>query len=102
MARNSGRRGDVYTYSVEAQTVIVPHRGAAMPRVLVLISFAAVSLWGCALSPAQIGMDEPQVQARMGKPETVRKGTDGSQIWEFPTGPAGRQTYMVSIGPDQK
>jgi hypothetical protein len=73
-----------------------------MSRVLALISLAAVSLWGCALSPAQLGMDETQVQARMGKPETVRKGTDGSQIWEYPTGPAGRQTYMVSIGPDHQ
>jgi len=73
-----------------------------MPRTLALICVAAVSSWGCALSPARIGMDEAQVQARMGKPETVRKGTDGSQIWEYPTGPAGRQTYMVGIGPDRQ
>jgi hypothetical protein len=46
-------------------------------------------------------MDEMQVQARMGKPETVRKGADGSQIWEYPLGPLGRQTYMVTLGPDR-
>lgn len=73
-----------------------------MPRTLALISLAAVSLWGCALSPARIGMDENQVQARMGKPETVRKATDGSQIWEYPGGPLGRQTYMVTIGADHE
>ena len=74
-----------------------------MPRALALISLAAAaSLWGCAMSPVQTGMDEMQVQARMGKPETARKGTDGSQIWEYPGGPQGRQTYMVSIGADHQ
>jgi hypothetical protein len=74
-----------------------------MPRPLPLLSLAA-ALWfpGCAFSPVTTGMDETQLQARMGKPETVRKGADGSQIWEYPRGPLGRQTYMVTLGPDQK
>jgi len=46
-------------------------------------------------------MDEAQVQARLGKPETVRKNSDGSQVWEYPTGPAGRQTYMVRVAADR-
>jgi len=46
-------------------------------------------------------MDEAQVQARLGKPDTVRKNSDGSQVWEYPTGPAGRQTYMVKVGADR-
>jgi hypothetical protein len=71
-----------------------------MPRALLLTLAAAVSLWGCGFSPVKTGMDEAQVQARMGKPETVRKGADGSQIWEYPRGPLGRQTYMVTLGPD--
>jgi len=45
-------------------------------------------------------MDEMQVQARMGKPETVRKNSDGSQVWEYPLGPLGRQTYMIALGSD--
>jgi hypothetical protein len=75
-----------------------------MPRALPLPSLAALALtvWGCAaVSPVKSGMDEMQVQARMGKPETVRKGADGSQIWEYPLGPLGRQTYMVTLGPDR-
>lgn len=73
-----------------------------MPRALPLLSLAAAaSLWGCALSPVSNGMDEMQVQARLGKPETVRKVADGSQIWEYPGGPLGRQTYMVTIGADR-
>ena len=72
-----------------------------MPRALLtlpLVAFAA-SLWSCAtFSPVTNGMDEMQVQARMGKPETVRKNSDGSQVWEYPGGPYGRQTYMVTVG----
>jgi len=72
-----------------------------MPRALLLTLAAALSAWGCALSPVTPGMDEAQVQARLGKPETVRKNSDGSQVWEYPTGPAGRQTYMVRVGADR-
>jgi outer membrane protein assembly factor BamE (lipoprotein component of BamABCDE complex) len=62
---------------------------------------ALVCLWGCAvISPVKNGMDEMQVQARMGKPDTVRKNSDGSETWEYPLGPAGRQTYMVTVGSD--
>ena len=74
-----------------------------MRRTLPLISLAlALSFPGCAVGPVATGMDEAQVEARMGKPETVRKGADGSQIWEYPYGPAGRQTYMVILGPDHR
>jgi len=73
-----------------------------MPRVLPTPVLAAlVCLWGCAvISPVKNGMDEMQVQARMGKPDTVRKNSDGSETWEYPLGPAGRQTYMVTVGSD--
>lgn len=72
-----------------------------MPKALVALSLAvlAASLWGCAtVSP---GMDEVQVQAKMGKPETVRKNSDGSETWEYPMGPLGRETYMVTVGSDR-
>jgi len=72
-----------------------------MPRALLLTLAAALSMWGCAFSPVTPGMDEAQVQARLGKPETVRKNSDGSQVWEYPTGPAGRQTYMVRVAADR-
>jgi hypothetical protein len=75
-----------------------------MPKLMRLtLSFAALaaSLWSCAaVSPVTGGMDAMQVQARMGKPETVRKNSDGSETWEYPGGPLGRQTYMVSLGSD--
>jgi hypothetical protein len=74
-----------------------------MPRPPAALSLSALALCilGCAaISPVKNGMDEMQVQARMGTPETVRKGADGSQIWEYPGGPLGRQTYMVALGAD--
>ena len=74
-----------------------------MPRTLPALSLAAcvVSLWGCAaISPVTSGMDETQLRSRLGKPETVRKNSDGSETWEYPEGPLGRQTYMVTVGSD--
>jgi hypothetical protein len=70
-----------------------------MPRALLALSFAALA--ACAgFSPVSGGMDETGVQARLGKPETVRKNPDGSETWEYPGGPLGRQTYMVTMGSD--
>lgn len=74
-----------------------------MPRTPLALSFAAlaVCLSGCAaVSPVTGGMDEMQVQSRLGKPETVRKSSDGSETWEYPQGPLGRETYMVTMGSD--
>ena len=74
-----------------------------MPRTLLAATFAALaaSLWGCAgISAVTTGMDEKQVQAKAGKPETVRKNADGSEVWEYPGGPLGRQTFMVTVGSD--
>jgi outer membrane protein assembly factor BamE (lipoprotein component of BamABCDE complex) len=73
-----------------------------MPRTPPALCFAALAaaVSGCSLTPVKTGMDEMQVEARMGKPETVRKNTDGSQTWEYPSGPLGRQTYMVTVGSD--
>ena len=34
-------------------------------------------------------------------PETIRKNADGSEVWEYPGGPLGRQTYMVTLGSDR-
>jgi SmpA/OmlA family protein len=62
----------------------------------------ALLAMGCAsfdsLSP---GTPAQQVQARVGAPSKVWKSPDGSEVWEYPQGPLGTETYMVTLGPDQ-
>ncbi len=68
---------------------------------LPLFAFAAL-LAGCAnFTAVSSGMPAQQVQAKLGTPETVRKNADGSEVWEYPGGPLGRQTYMVTLGSDR-
>src|SRR5260221_11425263 len=68
---------------------------------LLLLALAA-SLAGCAnFAAVSNGMPAQQVQAKLGAPETVRKNADGSEVWEYPGGPLGRQTYMVTLGSDR-
>src|SRR5437879_7543300 len=67
-----------------------------------LLSALAASLAACAnLAAVTSGMPAQQVQAKLGAPETVRKNADGSEVWEYPGGPLGRQTYMVTVGSDR-
>ena len=69
-------------------------------KVLALAS--ALLLAGCAgFAAITPGTPAQQVQARMGAPADVRKAPDGSEVWEYPMGPLGLETYMVSFGPDQ-
>ncbi len=74
-----------------------------MPKAALGLLFAlAALLAGCAsFSAVSSGMPAREVQAKLGSPETVRKNADGSEVWEYPEGPLGRQTYMVTLGSDQ-
>ncbi len=86
------------------ESVIVPHWLDIMPKpALSLLHLAlAASLAGCAnFTAVTSGMPAQQVQAKLGAPETVRKNADGSEVWEYPGGPLGRQTYMVALGSDR-
>jgi len=57
---------------------------------------------GCANFGAISPGDSPQqVTAKVGAPGTVWKNPDGSEVWEYPQGPSGVQTFMIDIGPDQ-
>ena len=74
-----------------------------MPKAaLSLLLALAASLAGCAnFAALSSGMPAQQVEAKLGAPETVRKNADGSEVWEYPGGPLGRQTYMVTLGSDR-
>ena len=84
--------------------MILPHRVNIMPKAILslLLLALAASLAGCAnFAAVSSGMPAQQVQAKLGMPETVRKNADGSEVWEYPGGPLGRQTYMVTLGYDR-
>jgi hypothetical protein len=63
----------------------------------------AALLAGCAVfqpPPLAVGQTEAQVQALLGGPTARYAMPDGSTRLEFATGPYGRQTWMVDLGPD--
>jgi hypothetical protein len=67
-----------------------------------LLSALAASLAACAnLAAVSSGMPAQQVQAKLGAPASVWKNADGSEVWEYPLGPFGVETYMVTLGPER-
>ncbi len=70
------------------------HRAALLALAVVPAACANFS----AISP---GDSVLTVEARVGAPGTVWKRTDGSEVWEYPLGPYGVQTFMITVGPDQ-
>jgi len=70
-----------------------------LPRaVLFLVLLAAGCADFAAISP---GDSAQAVEARAGAPATVWKNADGSEVWEYPLGPLGVETYMVTLGSDR-
>jgi SmpA / OmlA family len=62
----------------------------------------AFFLAGCAnFSSIAPGDSAQKVTDRVGKPVEVWKNPDGSEVWAYPQGPYGRQTFMVSLGTDR-
>ena len=71
-----------------------------------LVVFSALLIAACAsysgsnLKPGVSTL--PEVVASMGEPAMVWKNPDGSQQLAYPRGPAGTQTFMAYVGPDEK
>ncbi len=62
----------------------------------------AAMLAGCAnFAALPAGTPSQQVQAKLGTPGTVWKNADGTEVWEYPLGPLGVETYMVTLGRDR-
>jgi len=70
------------------------HRAALLALAVVPAACANFS----AISPGDSALT---VEARVGAPGTVWKSTDGYEVWEYPLGPYGVQTFMITVGPDQ-
>ena len=70
-------------------------------RIVALLALALLPA-GCAnfyaISP---GTPSARVEALVGAPAAVWKNPDGAEVWEYPLGPLGVETYMVTLGPDR-
>jgi hypothetical protein len=65
---------------------------------------AALALFaaGCAsFSAVNPGASAGEVEKTMGAPAAVWKNADGTEVWEYPRGPFGVETYMVTLGSDR-
>src|SRR5207248_11357488 len=68
----------------------------------VLVLFPALFAAGCAnFAAIEPGASAQQIETLAGAPANVWKNADGSEVWEYPMGPFGVQTYMVKLGPDR-
>lgn len=68
----------------------------------VLLLFPSLFAAGCAsFSAINPGASAQQVETLVGAPASVRKNADGSEVWEYPRGPLGVETYMVTLGSDR-
>lgn len=71
-------------------------------RPLILAALLTTTLLGCAgtpLYPGQTG--EAEIRAHFGQPAMEWQNTDGSVTLEYPHGPAGTTTDMVTLNPDR-
>ncbi len=71
------------------------------PRILALIGIALLAGACANFSAISPGTPAREVQSRFGAPGTVWKNPDGSEVWEYPLGPLGVQTYMIAMGSNQ-
>jgi len=63
---------------------------------------AAALLPGCAnFSAISPGDPAQHVADRVGAPGNVWKSPDGAEVWEYPAGYYGVQTFMIAIGSDR-
>src|SRR5438034_9330956 len=63
--------------------------------------FPALFAAGCAsFSAINPGASARQVETLVGAPANVWKNADGSELWEYPQGLYGVQTFMVTLDSD--
>lgn len=83
-----------------------PRKSPARParHALFAALAALIGLGACQGDPFQTlqpgQSPESEVRERLGAPEAQWPNPDGSVTWEYPKGPEGSRTYMVTLGSD--
>lgn len=70
---------------------------------IVILLSGFVLLGGCASSPLSLVPGQSTVvdtRERVGRPTDIRFDRNGDELWEFASGPAGQETYVVRLGSD--
>lgn len=73
------------------------------PLLIALMLGSLLALFGCDLRMTELkpGVSTAtEVKSVMGQPTYEWKEPDGAVTWEYPRGPSGSVTYMVTVGPD--
>ena len=74
------------------------HRSFAVAALL-----AAAMLSACAgFSSVAPGDSDVNVTDKIGKPDTVWKNPDGSEIWQYPQGFYATETFVIAMGADRR
>jgi outer membrane protein assembly factor BamE (lipoprotein component of BamABCDE complex) len=86
------------------QGLLAPFGRFAVRASFVLgLGFALVACDQVAKNELKVGQSsKEEVQILMGKPEMIWEEKDGSLVYEYPRGPEGRETYMVTVSADGK
>lgn len=70
-----------------------------------LIFLSCIALLGGCASPRSLVPGQSTVadaRERVGRPTDIRFDRNGDELWEYATGPAGQETYVVRVGPDDR
>jgi len=70
----------------------------AIPLLAAALAACASYYSGSGLVPGK--STSAEVEAAMGKPAEIVNLGGGEALWQYPRGPAGRETFVVHIGPD--
>jgi len=71
-------------------------------RAVLLLSLSILAAGCASFQSITPGAPASEVSALVGAPTSVWTNPDGSEVWEYPQGPLGTKTYMVTLGPDHR
>jgi hypothetical protein len=82
-----------------------PSKGSPMKSIVALaaaIAFAALAAACTSFSSVAPGDSDVNVADKVGKPLTVWKNPDGSELWQYPQGFYATETFVITMGADRR